>query len=36
LKDLGIEIETHEEDVFMDSVFNNEEIWAENLIEKLK
>ena len=36
LKDLGIDIETHEDDIFMDTILDNEEIWEENLIEKLK
>lgn len=36
LEDLGVEIEQHEQDLFMDGVLNHEQIWEANPIEDLK
>jgi len=36
LEELGVVIEQHEQDSFMDEVLNHEQIWEENLIDNLK
>ena len=36
LEEIGVEIEQHESDTFMDEVLNHEKIWETNLIEDLK
>lgn len=36
LEDLGVVIEQHDTDTFMDEVLNHEQIWETNLIEDLK
>ena len=35
LEELGVEIEVHGEDEYMDKILNHEQIWEENLIEEL-
>mmetsp|Transcript_16385 Transcript_16385/g.27745 ORF Transcript_16385/g.27745 Transcript_16385/m.27745 type:complete len:256 (+) Transcript_16385:2637-3404(+) len=36
LEELGVEIEQHDQDHFMERVLNHEQIWEHNLIEELK
>ena len=35
LEELGVEIEVHGEDEYMDKILNHEQIWDDNLIEQL-